>query len=211
MNARKLLFLGLVACSLGACATTPVERQKQTTESLADMRDGMLAAQQQIDKTLSSLNSLVSAPPDKLPEAYQQYARDVDTLKKQTDQVQKSREQMRRGRDQWLAGWQDAQTKVQNPELKEIAQERRSEVAERFDRVGNAFQTASEAFTPFIQNLDDVKTVVGNDLSQRGIDAVSRTNVIQNATTNGAAEEHNLEAAVKEFDELLGTLYPARK
>jgi len=211
MSALRLVIFGLIAITASGCASTPVERQKDTARSLAEVRDGMAATEQQIDKTLESLNALMSAPPEKRGQAYAQYARDVDTLKKQTEQIRQNRTEMREQRDRWLSGWQDAQKNVQSPELKEISQERRAEIAARFDRVTQSADAASEAFTPLIRNLEDVKTVLGNDLSERGIDAVSRTNVVQNATANGTDVEQNLEAAVKDFDELLGTLYPPPK
>lgn len=209
MSTARLAFFGLWMFFVAGCATTPVERQQDTARSLAEVRDGIAATEQQIDKTLSSLQSVINAPADNLGQAYAQYARDVETLKKQAQQVQKNREELRAQRDRWLSAWQESQKNVQNPELKEISQERRAEIASRFDRVTRSAEAASAAFTPLIKDLDDVKTVLGNDLSQRSIDAVSRTNVIHNATTHGAEVEQNLEAAVKEFDELLGTLYPA--
>lgn len=193
---------------LAGCSTTPVERQEHVAQSLNEVKTGMVATRNDIDKALGSLNALVTAPSDRIPQAYARYAEDVDRLKQSSSQVQENAQQMREQRDNWLAAWRESHDRLQNDELKQVSQERREQVASRFDRISDSFGAAQEAFQPFIENLDDIRTVVGNDLTRNGIAAVANTDVVQNARMNGAEVEQNLEAAIGEFSNLTNALRP---
>lgn len=204
---RRIRWVGVIAIAVwvAGCASTPVERKEA---SLIDLRDSMAAIRGQIDKTLASLNGLTSAPPDRLPAAYQQYAKDTDKIAQQAVTVDKESRQMRSRSAEWLAGWGKSQAEVQDPELKALSERRHAEALERIQNIERSLAEAREAFTPFVANLQDVKQVVGNDLTPNGVAAVSGTAVVQNANQAGGAAARALDATIADLEVLTQTLTP---
>jgi len=204
---RKLGWFGVIVVAIwvAGCASTPVERKEA---SVVDLRDSMMAIRGQIDKTLASLNGLMSAPPDRLHSAYQQYAKDTDKIAQQAVTVDKESRQMRSRSVKWLAGWQKSQADVHDPELKALSERRHAEALERIQNIERTLVETREAFAPFVANLQDVKQVVGNDLTPNGVAAVSGTAVVQNANQSGADVARALDATIADLEVLTQTLTP---
>ena len=208
---RQIGWIGIIVVAfwVAGCASTPVERKDATSSSLVDLRDSMMATRGQIEKTLASLNGLTSAPPDRLRAAYQQYAKDTDKIAQQAVTVDKESRQMRSRSQEWLAGWQKSHADVQNPELRALSEGRRAQALERIQNIDRSLAEAREAFAPFVANLQDVKRVVGNDLTPTGVAAVSDAAVVQNANRSGAATARALDITIADLQVLTQTLTPS--
>lgn len=204
---RRTSWVGVivVAVWVAGCASTPVERKEA---SLVDLHDSMVAIRGQVDKTLASLNGLTSAPPDRLPATYQQFAKDTDKIAEQAATVDEESRQLRSRSAEWLAGWRKSQAEVQDPELKALSERRHAQALERIQNIDRSLAEAREAFAPFVANLQDVKQVVGNDLTPNGVAAVSGTAVVQNANQSGAAAARALDATIADLEVLSQTLTP---
>ena len=206
---RHWIGVIVIAVWVAGCASTPYERREATSGSLVDLRDSMVATRGQIEQTLASLNGLTSAPPDQLRETYKQYAEDTDKIAKQAVTVDEESRQMRSRSKEWLAGWQKSQAEVQDPELKALSESRRAQALERIQNIDRSLAEAREAFAPFVENLQDVKQVVGNDLTPNGVAAVSGTAVVQNANQAGTTAARALDVTIAELEALTQTLTPA--
>ncbi|BAU49344.1 hypothetical protein SVA_2796 [Sulfurifustis variabilis] len=205
---RQTSWVGVivvVAVSVAGCASTPVERKEA---SLVDLHDSMVAIRGQIDKTLASLNGLTSASPDRLPATYQQFAKDTDKIAEQAATVDEESRQLQTRSAEWLAGWRKSQAEVQDPELKALSERRHAQALERIQNIDRSLAEAREAFAPFVANLQDVKQVVGNDLTPNGVAAVSGTAVVQNANQAGGAAARALDATIADLEVLTQTLTP---
>lgn len=207
---RKLNWDGaiVVAALVAGCASTQFERKEAASSSMVELRDSMMATRGQIEKTLVSLNGLMTAPPDDLRRAYNEYAKDTDKIAQQAVTVEEESRQLRQRSDEWLAGWQESQADVQDPELKALSERRRAEALERIQNIDRSLAEAREAFAPFVANLQDVKMVVGNDLTPSGVAAVSGTAVVQNANQSGAAVARALAVTIVDLQVLTQTLTP---
>lgn len=208
---RNIGWVGaiVVAVWVAGCASTPVERKDATSSSLLELRDSMIATRGQIEQTLASLNNLTSAPPGNLRDAFQQYANDANKIAQQAETVNQESRQMRNRSDAWLAGWKKAQAEVNNPELKALSESRREQALERFQNIAGSMAAAREAFGPFVANLQDVKKVVGNDLTPNGVTAVANTMVVQNANRHGADAARALDVTIADLQVLTQTLAPS--
>src|ERR1051325_1446007 len=203
---KKWIGAIVIAVWVAGCASTPVERKDATSNSLVELRDSMMATRGQIEKTLASLNGLTRASPNQLRDAFQQYATDADKIAQQAETVDKESQRMRQRSDEWLAGWQKSQADVNNPELKALSEKRRAQALERFQNIDGSFAAARQAFAPFIANLQDVKKVVGNDLTPNGVAAVSGTEVVRNANQSGAAAARALDITIADLQALTQTV-----
>jgi hypothetical protein len=191
-----------------ACSTTPVDRRENVKGQLSEVKIDMVEARLQIDRALVSLNALLTAPPESLREVYERYEADVSALRENVDNVDKGARQLQQQRDEWLAQWRASQHRVQSDELRAVSEDRHSQVASRFQTIDSSFEAAWDAYRPLVENLDDLRIVVGSDLTPTGIAAVANTGVVRDAFNFGARVDENLEAAIVEFDELTSVLDP---
>jgi hypothetical protein len=207
MNAKYLSLVTLLGgLLLTACSTTPVERKEDAAQGLTEMRDAVVQTRLQIDKTLSSLNTLISAPATELSKAYSQYAKDVEQLDKQVDKVQDQSKEMNAKGVNWLTEWHKSYSDIQDPELREVNEERRLEVTSQFDEIHQASRAARDALLPLLRDLQDVRTVVGNNLTTRSVRDVASTDVVRNAGLHAQTANRNLDIAISDFQELSNTL-----
>jgi hypothetical protein len=197
----------VVALTAVGCANTPVERQDTASSAWVELRDAMVATRGQIEQTLASLNELTGASPNDLRDAYQQYTKNADKIAQQALTVDKESRQMRKRSDEWLAGWRKSQKDINNAELKAVGEKRRAQALERFQNIDGSFAAAREAFAPFIANLQEVKKVVGNDLTPKGV--ASDTAVVRNANQSGAAAARALDVTITDLHALTQTLAPS--
>ena len=68
--------------------------------------------------------------------------------------------------------------------------------------------SARDAFVPFVANIEDVKTVIANDTTKRGVDRVKATGVVKKANANGKAFLENIDIAIAESSSLANALSP---
>lgn len=207
---RRLRLVGALVVALGAagCASTPFERKEATTDSMVELRESMVETRGQIEKTLVSLNGLMTAPPDGLRQAYEEYAKDTDKIAKQAVVVEEESSRLQERSEDWLAGWKESTPKVQNPELKALSERRSAQALERIQNIDRSLAEARDALVPFVSNLQDVKEVVGNDLTPSGVAAVSGTAVVQNANRSGADAARALSVTIVDLQVLTQALVP---
>jgi hypothetical protein len=209
MNSQWI-WAGIAALAIGlaGCASTPVERKEQTAESLSDTKHEMAAVRARIDDTLASLEQLVNASPPDLQKAYARYARNVDGMRAEAQAMERRANDLRRRGTEYLTGWQRTQREVQDPQLRALSQERREQVAGNLADVNASFLAVRDAFSPFLTDLEDVRKVIGNDLTATGVSTVRNTEVVRNAYAHGVEVANQLDTAIAEFDELARSLAP---
>lgn len=196
----------LVASLLVGCATTAVERQERTVDTVADTRKEMIDIRAQIDRTLASLNSLVSASPSELGKAYQRYAKDVEVMRKEAAAMDKHANAMEKQTGDYLANWQRTQGEIQNTELRDVTGQRRELLTTSFQRIQGSFREARRDLTPFLTRLEDIRRALGTDLTAVGVSAVAQTDAVSSANAHGSAVATSLDVAINEFDQLMGSL-----
>ena len=207
MAARAAVAV-LAGALLAGCASTPVERQQATVQSLVELRDTMAGTRQQIEQTLAALITLMNAPSGQVAEAYRRYASAANTMAAQAGRMEAEAGRLRERREAWLAGWDDEE--VRDPQLRSLTQERREQVVTRFDTIEGSLTAARESLAPFVDNLQDIKAVAGNDLSPLGLQALARTEVVRNATDHGRDAARALRVSTNELQALIQALAPAR-
>jgi hypothetical protein len=209
----RMRWIGVLAfaVSIAGCGTparTPVDRQEAAATSLVELHESLVAARGQIGETLESLRTLAMARPDELHDAYQQYAEEADQVAHEAEAVDEIALQMREARDEWLQGWQASHANIANPELRAISERRRVEALERWQTVDRTLADARSALTQFVANVQDVKNVVGNDLTPQGVRAVAQTRTVQNAGRHGSTAERALATTIRHVEALMEVQSP---
>lgn len=207
MERLKVFWVwALMAMAITGCATSAMERQERSVDSVAETRTEMADLHEQIERTMASLNALMAASPDELRKAYQRYAKDVNTTRSQAADVQKYASAMEQQSGNYLAGWQRTQSEIENPELRELTAQRRELAANSFNRIRVAFREANRELGPLLARLEDIRRTIGNDLTPVGVASVAQTDALASANALGSSVGTALEVAIAEFDQLVGTM-----
>jgi hypothetical protein len=213
MHTRRMYVFATLSLALllGACAAKPVARQEKTAHSLTEMTSDMTTVRALIDSTIVSLRTLMIAAPNDLRAAYDRYARDVSAIGRETARMQERSAQLGERSATWLAGWEKSHGDIQDAELRRVSEWRRATLTSRFDTAGASFETARAALLPFVRDLEDIRTAVANDLTPRGISAVSRTDVVRNADVNGQTAARAIDQATADLQDLDSALSVAEE
>lgn len=206
----KLRWIGamFIAATVAGCASTQRERRDATTTSIEELHASMVQTRSQIEKTLDSLDVMLEAETATLRPAYKEYSEDTDKVADLADDVDKESRQLRVRSDAWLLGWKESQQDVQDPELKALGEKRLAEALERIQAIDRSLAEARIAYAPFVSNLQDVKMVIGGNLTQNSVAAVSDTAVVQNANRNGREVSRALADAIEELQGLTQSMTP---
>lgn len=203
------VFALLVLFVVASCVNTPVERQEATSKSLVELQEALNATRAQVDKTLNSMNGLMRAPEGNLRDAYQQFSKDAETITRQFQRLEAESGQMKRRSENWLSSWKEVYGDVKNPELRAATEQRREQVLTRFYTIDGSLAAAQQALKPLITNLQDIRKVMGYDLTSRGVNAVTATNAVQQANENGKLASAALDVVISDLQSLLAVLTPA--
>ncbi len=202
-------FIVIAALSVGACATTQVDRKQATEQKARDVSGDVWATNNQIDATMMSLNNMMSADGTQLQQAFDRYSNEVDRLKKQAEVITKDGAFMRTEGEAYLSAWQKQNNDIQNQDLRDNSEDGRRVVKDRTTKVQGAYDSAQTSLDRLLRNLDDVRTALRNDLTERGIKGVSQTNVVQRAQQNAEAAKNNLQQVQSDSSALADALSPS--
>lgn len=102
----------------------------------------------------------------------------------------------------YLAQWQRDASNVSDPELRALSEQRRDEIVRSSQTMRSTVTEAAGGFEAFLRDINDIRKVMGNDLTATGQSDVRRTEVAQNARTEGARVKsmvHRAEQAIEGF------------
>ena len=192
----------LAMFTFAACATSTPDRAVKAASSLQVMQDNSSRARAQIDTVLSSLDVLMEAPADRLRETYDRYDRDVKQMNEYADDMRENDADLRKNGNTYLAQWQRDASNVSDPELRALSEQRRAEIVRSSQDMRSTVTEAAGSFEAFLRDINDIKKVMGNDLTATGQSDVRRTTVAQTARSEGArvkAMVHRAEQAIQGF------------
>ena len=192
----------LAMFTFAACATSTPDRAVKAASSLQVMQDNSSKARAQIDTVLSSLDVLMEAPADRLRETYDRYDKDVKQMNEYAGHMRENDADLRKNGNTYLAQWQRDASNVTDPELRALSEQRREEIVRSSQSMRSTVTEAAGSFEAFLRDINDIKKVMGNDLTATGQSDVRRTTVAQTARSEGArvkAMVHRAEQAIEGF------------
>lgn len=191
-----------------ACATSAPDRAAKAVSSLDVMQQNSAKARAQIDTVLSSLDTLLNAPADRLREAYDRYDRDVKKMNEYADAIRENDTDLRKNGKTYLAQWQRDASNVSDPELRAIAEQRRGQIEQSSKSMGSTLTSAAGSFEAFLRDINDIRKVIGNDLTPTGQASVKQTTVAQTAQSEGARVKSAIQDAEQAIDSLRSQIKP---
>jgi hypothetical protein len=191
-----------------ACATSAPDRAAKAASSLDVMQQNSAKARGQIDTVLSSLDTLLNAPPDRLRETYDRYDKDVKKMNEYAGAIRENDTDLRKNGNTYLAQWQRDSSNVSDPELRAIAEQRRGQITRSSQSMRSTLTSAAGSFEAFLRDINDIQKVIGNDLTPTGQANVKQTTVAQTASIEGARVKIAIRDAEQAIDSLRSQITP---
>jgi hypothetical protein len=180
---------------VAGCATSAPKRSARAASSLEVLQQNSTKARTQIDAVTSSLETLLNAPPEKLREAYDRYDRDVKNMNDYADAIKENDVDLKKNGQTYLQEWQKDASSVNDPELRAIAEQRQSEMADRTASMRTTVTAAADSFAAFLRDINDIRKVLGNDLTPTGQESVRNTALAQSVQSEATRVKAALEDA----------------
>jgi hypothetical protein len=172
------------------------------------MQQNSSKARSQIDTVLSSLDTMLNAPADRLRETYDRYDKDVKKMNQYAEAIRENDTDLRKNGNTYLAQWQRDASNVSDPELRALAEQRRGQIAQSSRNMRSTLTSAAGSFEGFLRDINDIHKVIGNDLTPTGQANVKQTSVAQTAQSEGARAKMAIHHAEQAIDGLRSQITP---
>jgi hypothetical protein len=195
--------------TFAACATSTPDRAVKAASSLDVMQGNSSKARAQIDTVLASLDTMLTASPDHLRDAYDRYDKDVKQMNAYAADMRENDADLRANGNAYLTQWQRDASNVSDPELRALAEQRHSQIARSSDEMRSKVTLAAASFAMFLRDINDIKKVIGNDLTPVGQRSIMNTTVAQTANSEGLRVKAAVHSAEQAIESLHTQITPA--
>ncbi|MGO8836904.1 MAG: DUF2959 family protein [Limisphaerales bacterium] len=175
-----ILKLQLIACAtaavlLSGCASKGYDKSAATGTALQTTAAQIYQGNAQLTLVMASLNNLVERPQADLRPQFDKFTADLNQLQSLASDVNdKATDMQAKGQD-YFKDWNEQLALIKNEDVRTRSAKRAKEVETKFIALNGSYQEAKTAFKPFMADLQDIKTALGNDLTPAGIDAIKKT------------------------------------
>lgn len=185
MKTSLQIIVVTIILALGVgCASVGYEQADATSSSLQ-------AAAQSIDDTLLplsavlvALDDLVTAPGEDLTTQFEIYSSAVSQLEESVKSVNMHASQMQTQGDAYFQNWEAELANIQSNDIQSRSRDRKQAMAKQFREVSDGYARTRDELTPFVSDLIDIRTALGTDLTEGGLNSL-----------NGLLKTANREAA----------------
>jgi hypothetical protein len=173
--AAVLLSAGVLStgCQSSAVKQSPALKQgADTATAISKSVDLLASARTQITRTTAALRNLTDRPGDTTAQ-YKVALDEIAKMNADAATISASVATIRAQGDTYLAEWSRKIAAITNPELRDASFVRRGEVAAQLQAMYKSYQEVRAAYTPFLTGIGEIQTVLGTDLSPKGLAAAS--------------------------------------
>lgn len=189
---------------LSGCATTGPEKKQKAVSSIEEFHKEVSKNINQITETIAALNQIGKSGEGDLFKPYQNFAKQLNRTTDNSRSMSKHAEDMAIKGEEYFATWEKELSGIMNSALRAKGEERRRELSKSFNRITSMAQEVQTAYQPFIVDLTDIKTALGNDLTTQGM--VSMKPYITRANENAKIVISKLQSLADEIDRVTNAL-----
>jgi hypothetical protein len=165
-------------------------------------RAGLVAGQEQIDKTLTSLAALTDPAQTDLRGAYNTYCDNLARMNEHAQTMKGEADEMRASRDQYFGKWEEKVTEIDNPTIRASAEARRKRLRDSHEKIVTSSNEVRDAYQPFMKDLQDIKKFLANDLSKGAVADIA--DAVKKVQADGADVKAKIGAVVDTLDSVQG-------
>lgn len=201
------MTIGVAALLLAGCASPGYQQAEKTGASIAQFRTDVVKGKQAIDATMQSLGQIAATANTDPRAAFQQYKKDLANLEAAAVKVRKRSQQLQAQGDAYFKKWQQQTATVQNPEIRKLSEEQKSRMQATFDTIQQHTDPLKAKFDPWLSDLRDLRTYLGNDLSVSGIDAAR--GLFEKTQSEGTEIQKSMDSLVTELNQVSTAITPS--
>jgi hypothetical protein len=165
----------IVAISLAGCASTGMQRSKDTRTSMQTMDNDIQSIAVQLDATNASLDALMMPNQADVKKAFDSFSKNVSKMEgMQKDFAKHTAEMKARGKD-YFEEWQKKGTAYKNPQIQQLSEQRRAELGDIYGQIAENSVGVNDAFTSYVSDIKEIQMYLSNDLTPKGIEAIAPT------------------------------------
>jgi len=206
--AWPLLTALALAVGAGCQSTKGYKRADKTGSSMENLQKNIEATDTAIDSTVVSLEGLNSGGQPDPRKAYQQFEKNVGSLVKARSAIDKTMASVRSTSDGFFSGWQADIDAMGSEDVKKVAQDRKNKVERELKDVSRNFVLAKDAVDPWIKEVQDLSSLLNNDLSTDGLGAA--TGLFDKAIQGAPVVKEALQQLYNEVERVINDLAPVR-
>jgi len=205
MKLMGILLLAAVIVAAG-CASDGTKKAGRAAERIDELGKGMKMGDELIGDTVSALNAMVEGPDGDLAGMFNTYRNDLGKLEDIAEKVGKRAGAVWDQKDELFEQWEKSLEEIQNEEFRNLAETRKKEVLAAFKSVQKSLDVVQASFEPLLKNLQDVRTMLTNDLNPTGVKALDT--IAKKINEQAAKTRKDLAAVHGEFEKLARTITP---
>jgi Skp family chaperone for outer membrane proteins len=196
----------MVVMALPVLAASPTSQADKVAAKMLDFDKYLSAASAQITTTLASLNAMSTANGSDLVSKYKDFGKQVQKLDDMAKKAKAQSEKSSAQRDEYLKQWQASQDQIQNEQLKASSEARRAELMPKIEAIKTSLGSARDTFGPFMQDLKDINTYLGNNLTPQGV--AGAADLITKCNTDGTKVTADIAKGQESIKDLANSIQP---
>jgi hypothetical protein len=186
------------ATSPPATAPARVPVAATAPAGLDGFRAGVVAGQEQVDRTLAALADLTAPNQADVRGAYDRYCEQLTRMEDHARLMKQEADAMRASRDQYFGRWEEKIGEIENPTIRASAEARRKRLRDAHERIATSSGEARDAYEPFMDDLQDIKKFLATNLSKDAVADLS--DAAQDVQRDGAVVREKLAEVVTTLD-----------
>lgn len=204
-----LVCVLLVFGPMIGCASSGNDRRSaanQTVEQVQNLSEAITESRQQVQDTLAAVEALPGSG-TKLKRAYDQLDEELSELHGSAQRVAERRAAMKQQFAVYQQLWYSRTVEIDNPTLRDAAEQRIAEVRADFDAIEPAYREVREAYRPYLDHLDEVRTYLASDLTTPAVEAMVPT--IEQARQSAGSLRTAMDQLLIKLQALTDSLIPS--
>ncbi len=212
MNNKPPFLLRLLSAALvlslfsTSCATSPYQKAETAADSVTDAANEIDLSRKQIVDATTALNVLLDRNPTDIRESFRRYDEAVIALDRTFASVNRKADAMAARGESYFEAWDQRLAQMQSEDIRARSAERQREVAERFVQIQEDYRDTREQIPPLMAQLQDIRRLLGADLTPAGLDSVR--DFASRANEDAARLRQTLDRLSERFRQLSSTLTP---
>jgi len=199
--------IAAATCFTGCGTTAGYQQADKTGAGIAGFREEVVKAKQAVDETVTALGQVAVTADTNPRAAFQQFSKSLSNLESVAEKARKRGEEMKAQGQAYFAEWEKQMAQVQNPEIRDLATKRKTKLQATFDSIKKYTEPLKAQFDPWLSDLKDLRTYLGNDLTVTGVDAAK--SLFAKTRTEGMEVQKSMDALVAELNTVAAALTPA--
>ena len=157
---------------------------------------------------MTALGNIVETANTDPRKAFEAFKKAVANLESTAKDIRSRGESMQARGAAYFEDWEKELAGVSNPEIRKLAEERKMKLQQAFAEIRTHSEPLKVQFSPWMSDLKDLVTYLGNDLTIAGVDAAK--GLFKKTTAEGLEVQKSMDSLVHELTSIAAAITPAK-